>query len=66
MLIITLGNRGYLGENKGNNPQIVTSIREARPFDTKKQAERAITRISKKNADFDLSDVSIAPATKAA
>lgn len=66
MLIITLGNRGYLGENKGTEPQVVTSTKEARPFGTKKQAQRAITRIEKKNPNFDLTSISIVPAGKVA
>ena len=64
MQIVVLGNSGYLGNNKGKEPTIVLSRNEARTFNTKTQAERAIKRIKKNTPSFDLTEHSIETSTK--
>ena len=63
MMIVSLANRGYLGEGNGR-PACVKSVAEARPFNTKKQAERTLERIKKKFPDFDVSEAGVTPASK--
>jgi hypothetical protein len=48
MHIVALGNDGYLGRCTRGRPACVKSIKEATPFNTKSQAERAIARTREK------------------
>ncbi len=64
MQIITLGQRGYLGKGSGQ-PTCVLSQVDARPFETKKQANRVLERFKTKFPSFNFDDAKVTPAEKA-
>jgi hypothetical protein len=63
MLVIELGNQGYLKKG-GGIPTHTTSLREAREFDTKKQATRIIERLKKSPTALETNDARVIPLNK--
>jgi hypothetical protein len=60
--ILELGNKGYLKDG-GGAPACTQSKAEARKFNTKKQGERLLSRLNKKNPDILSDGAKIIPAT---
>lgn len=60
MLVIELGNEGYLKKGAGQ-PTHTTSIKEAREFETKKQASRIIERLKLKSPELICEQTQIIP-----
>jgi hypothetical protein len=63
MHIIQIGQEGYLKTGSGA-PTCTTTEAEARPFATKKQGERAVTRLTKKHPKFVERGATVLTATK--
>lgn len=59
MIVVAL-KQGYLSKDM----DVVTSVKDAESFDTKKQAQRKVSRVAKKRPDVNLEGLSYEPSTR--